>query len=36
MANSPEFLMPANNKIVFFYQLPSVNHAYNMGPVTGL
>jgi hypothetical protein len=36
IANLPEFLTPANNKIVSFYQLPSVNHAYNIGPITSL
>lgn len=36
MADSPELLTPADDGIVTFYQLPGVNHAYNMGPVTDL
>src|SRR5664279_2218402 len=36
VADSPELLTPANDGIVAFHQLPGVNHAGNMGSMTGL
>lgn len=36
MADTPELLSTADDGIVTFHQLPGINHACNMGPVTGL